>query len=349
MKKISLLFLCAICISMIGCKEEYPELEDGLYAEFKTTHGDFVAKLHHEKTPLTVANFVALAEGNHPKADDEFNEKPFYNGISFHRIISDFMIQGGDPEGTGQGGPGYKFPDELSRDLDHGSKGILSMANSGPNTNGSQFFITLKPTPHLDGVHTVFGKIALGQEIIDEIGNAETNERDQPLQEVTIEELNIVRKGEAAKNFDAPSIFENKLAELEKEKKEAAKKLQEDFDDFSENFEETESGLRYLITEKNEDGKAPERGQPIKVHYIGKFLDGEAFDNSYDRNQPIELNVGTGRVIPGWDEGLMLLKEGEKAVFAIPSELAYGERGVGPIPPNTPLIFEVELVEVVEK
>lgn len=328
--------------------DQYPDLEEGLYAQFETTQGDFIVELHHDKAPMTVANFVALAEGKHPMVDEEFKGKPYFEGIVFHRVIKDFMIQAGDPTGTGQGGPGYKFPDEVDSGLSHDSEGILSMANAGPGTNGSQFFITLAPTPHLDGKHSVFGKVTKGQEIIDSIGTVETAEADKPKEDVVINKVNIIRKGSAAKDFDATSVFETKLNEIEEQHAEAAAELEKEMDKASEGFDKTDSGLRYLITEANESGQEVKAGDLISVHYSGQFLDGKVFDSSLDRGEPIEFNVGTGRVIPGWDEGLQLLKVGEKATFIIPSELAYGERGVGPIPPNTPLKFEVEIIDVVE-
>ena len=331
-----------------GC-DPYPDLEDGLYAQFETSMGEFTIQLHHDKAPLTVANFVALAEGNHPLVSEEYKNKPFYDGIIFHRVIENFMIQTGDPLGTGQGGPGYKFADEVNTGLTHDSEGILSMANSGKNTNGSQFFITLAPTPHLDGKHSVFGKVIKGLEIVSQIGVVETETGDKPVEEVVINGIKIIRKGSEAKSFDAPSVFEAKSKEMEEKQKELLLEKERALDEASVGFDKTASGLRYLITEANEDGQEVKAGDMVRVHYSGQFLDGKVFDSSIERGEPIEFNVGTGKVIPGWDEGLQLLKVGEKATLLIPSQLAYGERGVGPIPPNTPLKFEVEIVEIVKE
>src|SRR6056300_424959 len=145
------LYASVLLLTLTSCKTKYPDLEPGLYAEFETNKGTFVAKFYHEATPLTVANFVALSKGTHPRVDSMYQGKPYFNGLTFHRVIKDFMIQGGDPKGDGTGNPGYAFPDEIVDSLSHSGKGILSMANSGPATNGSQFFITLKETPWLNG------------------------------------------------------------------------------------------------------------------------------------------------------------------------------------------------------
>ncbi|WNH09367.1 peptidylprolyl isomerase [Thalassobellus suaedae] len=195
------ILLLLIFINLTACKAQYPDLEDGIYAEFITTKGVMVAKLDYDKTPITVANFVSLAEGENTMVDDKYKGKKFYNGTIFHRVINDFMIQGGDPTGTGAGSPGYKFMDEFNPDLTHDKAGILSMANSGPKTNGSQFFITDKPTTHLDNRHTVFGELVIGLDVEDSISNIKTGANDKPLVDVVIKELNIIRKGKEAKKI----------------------------------------------------------------------------------------------------------------------------------------------------
>jgi peptidylprolyl isomerase len=349
MSKLNALLFAFLSIFFSSCEEEpYPDLGDGLYAEFQTNKGSFITQLYYDKTPMTVANFVALAEGNHPKADEKFQGKRFYDGITFHRIIDGFMIQGGDPDGSGAGGPGYRFEDEIVDGLTHDSEGILSMANAGPGTNGSQFFVTLGATGHLDGKHTVFGKVVEGMDVVETIGQVPTGRMDKPEEPVVILELVIIRKGKAAKEFDAPSTFEEKMASIEEEKQQKVVDAMNKFDSLTEGFEETASGLRYKITQVNERGNKPNQGDRVAVHYRGTFMDGNEFDSSYGKGKPLTIGIGVGQVIPGWDEGIMLLREGEKATLAIPSELAYGERGVGPIPPNTPLLFEVELVEIVK-
>ena len=309
-------------------------MEEGIYAKFNTNKGEILVKLTHEKTPGTVGNFVALAEGNKENSAKSKGE-PFYNGLKFHRVIPDFMIQGGCPLGRGTGDAGYKFDDEFHPELKHDKPGVLSMANSGPGTNGSQFFITHVPTPWLDNKHTVFGHVATGQEIVDEIA-----------QEDLIESLEIVRVGDDAQNWDAVKAFENfntsgeaRLA-ADKAKKEA------ELDKVAAGFESTASGLRYKMIQKGNGAKA-EKGKQVSVHYEGSLLSGDVFDSSYKRNSPIDFQLGIGQVIPGWDEGISLLKVGDKARFVIPSDLAYGSAGAGGvIPPNATLIFDVELMKV---
>ena len=307
---------------------------DSMQAELTTSKGKILIELEYKKAPMTVANFVGLAEGkiaNSAKAPGE----PFYDGIKFHRVIADFMIQGGDPEGTGRGGPGYNFPDEFHPDLKHIGPGILSMANSGPATNGSQFFITHNDTPWLDGKHTVFGKVVSGQSVVDAI---EQND--------IIKSVKIIRTGVSASNFDAASIFEEKKEYYKKIVDEKKKAQEAEMKKLTEGAKETPSGLKYIITEQG-SGPKPQQGQIVSVHYAGYLTSGQKFDSSFDRNQPIEFPIGKGRVIKGWDEGIMLLNVGTKAKLIIPPELGYGSRGAGGvIPPNAVLVFDVELLEV---
>ncbi|MCD0456012.1 MULTISPECIES: peptidylprolyl isomerase [unclassified Chryseobacterium] len=329
-------------------KETYEGLKDGLYANIQTTKGNLIVKFEDKKSPVTVANFVGLAEG---KIDNKSKAKgvPFYDGTIFHRVIKDFMIQGGDPKGTGMGDPGYKFEDEKN-DLKHTGKGILSMANSGPNTNGSQFFITEVATPWLDGKHTIFGEVVKGDDVIDAIANVEKGAQDKPKTDIVLEKVSIFSKGDEYKGYDAAKTFTegkgkiaaNNKAMAEKAEAEAKKALEE----LKAGMQVTESGLYYKITKKTE-GKAAKAGDNVQVHYAGKLTNGTEFDSSFKRNEPLEFPVGTGRVIKGWDEGILLLKEGETATLLIPPAMAYGERGAGGvIPPNAWLIFDVELVKV---
>ncbi len=309
-------------------------MKEGIYANFETTKGTIKVALTFDKTPGTVGNFVGLAEGkikNSAKAEGE----AYYDGLKFHRVISDFMIQGGDPQGTGSGGPGYQFDDEFHPDLKHDKPGVLSMANAGPGTNGSQFFITHVPTAWLDNKHTVFGHVVEGQDIVDAIQQGDK-----------IVKLSIERVGEDAQAFDALEAFETfkKSKELreQKAKEEMAKKL----DEVAKGFKETASGLRYQIIQEGQ-GITPKQGQLVSVHYKGSLLNGKVFDSSYQRNQPIDFPLGMGQVIAGWDEGIGLLTVGSKARFVIPPSLGYGDRAAGGvIPANSVLIFDVELVKV---
>jgi FKBP-type peptidyl-prolyl cis-trans isomerase len=260
---------------------------------------------------------------------------PYYDGLTFHRVIADFMIQGGCPLGTGTGDPGYKFDDEFHPELNHSGPGVLSMANAGPGTNGSQFFITHVATPWLDNKHTVFGHVEHGQEVVDAIAQGDS-----------IETLEIVRVGQEAESWDAEQAFRafesSRLERLANEKKEAEQALER----VSQGFEKTDSGLRYKILEKG-DGASAQKGKTVSVHYEGSLLNGQVFDSSFQRNQPISFQLGVGQVIPGWDEGIQLLRVGDKARLVIPSELAYGAAGAGGvIPPNATLLFDVQLVEV---
>ena len=309
-------------------------MNDGLYAKMHTSRGEITIKLEHEKTPGTVGNFVGLAEGN-LENEAKPQGKPYYDGLKFHRVIPDFMVQGGDPKGTGVGGPGYQFEDEIHSDLKHDRPGILSMANAGPGTNGSQFFITHVATPWLDGKHTVFGHVVEGQDVVDAIKQGDK-----------IEKLEIIREGESAKNYNAVESF-RQFNGAKAEREAAAKKQQEEMmGELAQGFDKTDSGLRYkMISEGN--GKKAEKGKTVSVHYKGMLADGTVFDSSYKRKQPIEFPLGKGHVIEGWDEGIQLLKEGDQARFVIPSNLAYGSRGAGGvIPPDATLVFDVELVKV---
>ncbi len=289
MKKVSILFICAILVSLTSCKEDYPDLADGMYAEFNTNQGSFLAELYYKETPITVANFVSLAEGkSHKMVDSTYQGKKFYDGLIFHRVIRDFMIQGGDPQGTGSGDPGYRFPDEIVDSLKLDDKGVLAMANAGPGTNGSQFFVTLAATPWLNGKHTVFGKVIENQAVVDSIGTVKTGPGDKPLQEVKIESVKIIRKGNDAKNFDASKVFEEKLSKVKEEEEELAKKKaasqranSDKFSALKENAEtkELESGLKIHFLEKG-DGPQPKAGDKVKIDYAGYFADGTLFDTS---------------------------------------------------------------------
>ena len=344
MKKISLILLTLV-LMLSGCKSsKYPDLENGLYAEIQTEKGDILLKLEPTKAPVTVSSFVSLAEGNNPYVKDEYKGKPFYNGLTFHRIVSkatgqpqDFVIQGGDPLGTGQGGPGYVFKNEIS-DLKH-IKGALSMAREPkPGTNGSQFFITLAKTPQLDGQYSVFGNTIKGFDVVTKIRKG-----DKMLK------VNIIRKGDESKKFDAVKTFNKYMKEKKAKEKTIEEKkveLASDFKRKKAQAKKDESGLR-IFTVKEGTGRTPKAGEIVQVHYTGYLTDGTKFDSSLDRGKPIVFPVGKGNVIAGWDKGIMQLKEGQKAIFFIPPHLGYGERGAGGvIPPNANLIFEVELIKI---
>jgi peptidyl-prolyl cis-trans isomerase A (cyclophilin A) len=377
----------AIFATLISCGEKYPDLGDGLFAEFITSKGTMVAKLNYKKTPVTVANFIALAEGNHPMVDSIYKGKKFYSGLIFHRVMDNFMIQGGDPTGTGSGSPGYRFGDEFDDSLKHDKPGILSMANGGPATNGSQFFITEKATPFLDNRHTVFGELVLGLDVQDTISNVKTAERNKPVEDVVIEELNIIRQGYDARHFDAVKTWETELPKLEEKAKLKAEEARKKADEARKNVEEivntaaaetlpilndyksksktlTSGLIHYTIAKGN--GPKPKQGQSVNINYEGYFIDGKLFDSNrkeleekygmYNPQKdkggyyaPMTMKISPDvQMISGFKEGVSQMRVGDKIFVYIPSHLAYGENGFRNIKPNTDLIFIIEMVEIVK-
>ena len=312
--------------------EDEAGLPDGLYALMKTSRGKILLRLEMDKTPMTAANFVGLAEGT---IENTKGRGPYYDGLTFHRVIDDFMIQGGCPLGNGTGGPGYSFPDEFDPSLRHDGPGVLSMANSGPGTNGSQFFITHLATPWLDNKHTVFGRVLEGQDVVNAISQGDI-----------LKEVTIIRRGKEAEAFRPD--FNAMVKSLQEEKEKAEKKrMAADLAFIEDNWKgltTTDSGLKYTILKEGRGGESPQMGQAVTVHYTGTLLDGTKFDSSLDRGEPAQFTLG--QVIPGWNEALMLMKKGEKRLLVIPPDLAYGKRGAGGIiPPQAFLVFEVELLD----
>ncbi|OBX21073.1 peptidylprolyl isomerase [Bizionia algoritergicola] len=369
------LLVLALLVSFTSCSQQYPDLEDGLYAEFVTNKGTMVTKLFYDKVPVTVANFVALAEGTHPDVSDAYKGKHYYDSLTFHRVINKFMIQGGDPTGTGSGDPGYKFTDEFHPDLKHSKPGILSMANSGPNSNGSQFFITEVPTANLDNRHSVFGEVVIGMDVLDTISNVKVEPgSNKPVEPVIIEKLNIIRKGKAAEGFNAAEVYKEELPKvLEKQEalKEAARnKMKESASVAAEAFiaknsdlgivKKLDTGVIMIFIEEGENTK-PSSVDKVLVNYAGFFEDGRLFDtswaevakanNAYNEQRdaqggykpfPMIYNETAG-LVPGFREAMLNMNVGNKAKVFIPSYLGYGENGSGPIPPNSNLIFELKI------
>ncbi len=364
MKKITLVLLLALTV--VSCQNKYPDLPNGVYAEVITNKGTFVAKLYNEATPLTVANFVSLAEGTNQMVDDKHKGKKFYDSVIFHRVIKDFMIQGGDPTGTGAGNPGYKFPDEIVPALVHDRKGILSMANSGPATNGSQFFVTLKETPWLNGKHTVFGEVVEGIEIVDAIGLVDVQpQSNKPLDDVMIQTVNIINKGgqKIVSFTDAMTKVEqeNKAKQAAISKYAAGMKAK--FDALKKEAQKMPSGL-VIHWNKKTGAQRPAEGTKVLVNYAG-FLEnnGRLFDTNNallarDYNminpqreaqngyRPVPMSYSKDASLnPGFLEALLLMSVGDKVTAYVPSYLGYGERGAGEvIPPNSDLVFEIEIV-----
>ena len=349
------LMILAMSVSTLAMakekKEKKAKLPDGIYAQITTSKGVILLELEYVKTPMTVANFVGLAEGKFTVQDTIVFSKPFYDGLKFHRVIADFMIQGGDPQGNGSGNPGYKFYDETRPDLKHTGPGILSMANSGPATNGSQFFITHKETPWLDGKHTVFGHVIQGQDVVNLIA-----------QDDIMTEVKIIRVGKVAKKWNATKVFNEQNAAIEKEYKERAAELEKIasmpeaeyskymFDLVKQkypNAQQSASGLVYII-EKEGEALKPKEKDKLSVHYTGTFrASGDKFDSSVDRGEPMDFTYKVQRMVPGFEEGLSMLGKGGKAKIVIPYYQAYGAKGrPGGIPPYSDLVFDLEMVNI---
>lgn len=328
------LIMCFAVIGFASCQQA--ERPDGLYAIMETGKGTIVISLEFEKTPLTVGNFVGLAEGKLSAA----NGKPFYDGIQFHRVEPGFVIQGGDPLGNGTGGPGYRFPDEFSPELKHDGAGILSMANSGANTNGSQFFITLGAAPWLDGKHSVFGKVIEGMDVVNSIKAGDK-----------INKLSIERHGQAAKAFDSSqNAWNERLSSAYASLKAAAEaKKANDATIITAKWPDAlidEHGIYQKVIRKG-FGDMPLPGNTVAVIYKGMLLDGSVFDQSALSGGPLKFRVGAGEIIEGWDKVVSTMRKGEKRLVIIPPELAYGASGIqGVIPADSYLVFEMELTSI---
>lgn len=372
--RLSILFILLLNILFVSCQDRHNDLKDGLYAEFITTQGTMVAELFYDKTPITVANFVALAEGNHPDVQDVFVGKPYYNGIIFHRVMDEFMIQGGDPLKNGMGGPGYQFIDEIT-DLKHDKPGILSMANSGVATNGSQFFITEVPTPWLDGKHTVFGQLVKGIEIQDAISNVETGIGNRPIDDVVIKELNIIRKGNAAEEFNAIDTWQKKneiekqnIMQQELKMKQEIKKMDSlakidliKLDEYNKKSIKRKSGVKIHVIKQGK-GIKPKDGNIVKLHADGYLTNGILFwsnnrsvherHGQYDPEKeargfydPIEMELSPNmQLIPGFKEAVYTMNVGDIIYCYIPNELAYGSESRGLIKPYSDLNFIIKMV-----
>ena len=376
MKKVHrLLLLLTVILTATSCQDKYPDLKDGIYAEIETTKGTIVAELLYEKVPMTVGNFVALAEGKHPKVADSLKGKPFYDGLIFHRVIADFMIQGGDKMGTGAGDVGYVFPQEVSVDLKHDAPGVLSMANSGPGTNGSQFFIMHKENLGLDMKYNVFGKVVQNQQVVDSIATTPV-EGQKPVEDMVMKKITIIRKGNAAKKWDAVKAFTDGIAAYDKKIADDAALAESmlpgvpnavaakaaELAILKGQAVSLESGLM-LYTLIKGSGELPAQGDIVDLLYAGFFEDGRLFDSnekdvafkfgSFNPNReaasaygPMPLQISAQmQMIPGFKEAVLNMAYGQKVVAFIPAALAYGEVGGGDvIPPNTNLVFELTMI-----
>jgi peptidyl-prolyl cis-trans isomerase A (cyclophilin A) len=319
---------------LVSCKGS-GGLADGLYARVRTAKGDIVVKLEYERAPLTVGNFVGLAEG---RLEGQYKGKKYFDGLKFHRVEPGFVVQGGDPNGNGSGGPGFQFPNEIAADLKYNAEGVVGMANAGPDTNGSQFFITLAPTPQLDGGYTIFGKVVQGMDTVKKIAVGDL-----------MSKVEILRVGSAAKSFKADqAAWDSRAAPLAAAIKKADDdRRAADADAIKKRWPDlvADADGIYQKTLKAGSGQPPAKGQTVSVAYKGMLTDGRVFDQSDFHGGPADLQVGAGRLLPGWEKVLTTMRKGEKRMVVLPPELAYGSRGVpGRIPPNSYIAFELELV-----
>lgn len=340
MKKVIFLVLFGLTILMNGaCSSKGNGMKalngkDGLFAVMNTSKGEIVLELYYKDAPLTVANFVGLAEGSL----DATEGKKFYDGLKFHRVIKDFMIQGGDPRGNGTGGPGYKFADEIVDKYKFSEPGILAMANAGANTNGSQFFITHVETPWLNGKHTIFGKVLEGQDVVNAVAQGDE-----------IKSVTIIRQGADAESFKTTQSDWDKYSEEATKKALAAKeaKLASKIAEVEKAFpgyKKTVEGIYYKVT-KEGSGEKTGKGKNVSVDYKGYFINGEVFDQSAGRG-PLDFKTAAGMMIPGFDIMVQDMKKGEKRTMVLPPDLAYGENGIpGAIPENSYLAFDVTLLK----
>ncbi len=341
MRKILSAILLALVVLSTGCaqskgkKMKAIEGKEGLFANISTSKGDILVELYYKEAPLTVTNFVGLAEGTL----DATKGKKFYEGLKFHRVIADFMIQGGDPQGTGAGGPGYKFPDEPVNGLVFDKPGKLAMANAGPGTNGSQFFITHVPTDWLNYKHTIFGAVVDGesQKVVNTVAQGDE-----------IKSITIIRQGAEAEKFTATQADFDKLVPVAKD---AVKKFKEaQIAEVIKGCEKTSNGVYFQIV-KEGSGNAIGNGKKVTCEYQGYLPDGQIFDASKkfhpQGHEPLEFVVGAGQMIPGFDQMVSQMKVGETRKMVIPPELAYGSRGIpqAGIPGDSYICFDVTLVK----
>lgn len=311
--------------------------KDGVFAIMETSKGSIVLELFYKQTPLTVTNFVGLAEGTL----DAAKGKPFYDGLTFHRVIAEFMIQGGDPQGTGRGGPGYVFADEFDPALNFDKPGYLAMANAGPGTNGSQFFITHVPTDWLNQKHTIFGQVvdADSQKVVNAVQQGDK-----------IVKVTIIRQGADAEKFTATQAdFDKHSAEANEKAAErariaAAAKIKEVEEKFP-GYGKDPNGI-YFKTTKDGSGNKIGGKKAVAVEYKGYFVNGQVFDQSKGRG-PLEFTTGAGQMIPGFDIMVQDMKLGEKRTIVLPPSQAYGDNGIpGVIPGGAYLAFDIELTKV---
>jgi peptidyl-prolyl cis-trans isomerase A (cyclophilin A) len=382
------IYILVVSFLVVGCSTDakYKDLKEGLYAEIQTSKGDVLLELYAEDAPMTVANFVSLAEGTNTKVTDSIQGKKYFDGIRFHRVVNNFIIQGGDPTETGRGTAGYRFGDEFTKDKNgkllhiHGDAGMLSMANGGPGSNGSQFFITHRAIPHLDGKHTVFGKTLINtlqlkqlkQQVKDTlklkraIDSLRMSVVNSIAQFDTIYTVKIIRLGSKANSFEAAEVFDNEFMKYAESQKDRNKKEKDEdevrFSKYLENKAafsakmneskaiKTASGLGILKLKINPSGRKVVTNKLIKSHFTLYIADGKKIESTVDSGEPFvfQLDDTEKPMITGFKEGAATLRVGEKARLFIPYYIGFGEAKYGPFPAKSDLVFEIEIIEIGE-
>lgn len=381
MKKLGILLAILIFTSCLP--EKYKGMDDGLYAELQTNKGTILVKLYFEDVPMTVANFVSLAEGTNRTVTDSLKGTKYYNGMRFHRVVKNFVVQAGDKTETGRGGPGYIFGDEFPQDekgnlkYSHDDAGILSMANPGKNANGSQFFITHRPTQYLDGKHSIFGKTTIdGKQLkLLKSQNLDSTQYGKSIDSLrmlvvnkieqfdTILNVEIIKIGDKAENFDAEEVFDNALMKFRseaKQRKENEKKEEEEryakyltqrdaylLKNGFDKIKSTASGLKVKKLNSTK-GKLIPNDKLIQCHFTLYTADGNKIQSTLDGGTPFvfKMDDASKPLIPGFKEGVAQLREKEKALLYIPYEIGFGPNKYGPFPAKSDLIFEIEILEI---
>jgi peptidyl-prolyl cis-trans isomerase A (cyclophilin A) len=329
-------FIALALAAVIPAIGQTQKLADGLYAEIRTERGTIVCQLEFQKVPMTVSNFVGLAEGT--LAANGASGRRFYDGLTFHRVVAGFVIQGGDPKGDGSGGPGYQIPNETRPELKHDAAGVLAMANSGPDTNGSQFYITMGPASHLDGGYSVFGHVVQGQDVVSSVKQGDH-----------LISVRIIRVGAAAgaftvtqKGFDAmvAGAWAGVAERKKKDRGDALALIKKQWPRLT----TTKSGLMYEVLIKGSGG-SPGATAAVSIAYKGMLIDGRVFADSSTSGSAVAVQMDK-LALKGWTEALLTMGRGEKRRLVIPPELAFGSRGYSNIvAPDAFVVFELQLVD----
>ena len=336
MRTSAIFAIMTVALASAACSTPDRDLPNGLYAEIQTAKGDIVIELFDERAPATVMNFVGLAEGaiDNTHAPGE----PYFDGLTFHRVEPGFVIQGGDPKGDGTGGPGYRFPTETHPELVHDRPGIVAMANSGPDTNGSQFYITMAPTPHLDGGYNVFGEVVDGMDVV---GSIEAGDR--------MRRVSILRVGDEAEDY-APSqesfdaLVADIRAERERQREDARQAALDALRDEYPGLAEYEDTGLLLAEVRAGSGAPPQQGDEVAVHIVWSLPDGRQLDSTRDRGEPERFVYMQNRLIRGLEIAIGTMSVGERTVAVVPPEL-WGSNRPPMIPEDSHVVFDIERLE----